>query len=309
MTERAHYEIPLFDVGVDGAGFRVENDGDELQRAAIDQYRDSDIKYMADLVAVVHGSMSPAEQEDNDVVPAFGGHQVEDTKAFASGRKRGILLVIDFQFLSNPRKHRFKRVHITVAFGRNDDPIGSANEPVVKQLAPTGTFRMDEAMQTQVEKVEAHGSLEGGWNPATLGLGASFERTSTIDTKSYAILSGMSWIEGRNKGPKNAATWDLRENSTLASGVPANLRAAILLELPDEARFRAEITMAADVGVFRKKVKRTVGAKTGLHPVYFDPSETMKRDYGAPPEAVVKTNLGGYNLDSVGYAKTPTILM
>ncbi|KAJ8127252.1 hypothetical protein O1611_g6385 [Lasiodiplodia mahajangana] len=260
MTEQTHYEIPLFDLGIDGAGFRVENDGDELQRAAIDQYKGSDIKYVADLIAVVHGTMTPTV-----------GQQGE---AEGLANKPG---------------------------GGTSEP--SPNGPIVKQLAPAGTFGMDEAAQTREEKIELHGSLEGGWNPITLGLGGSFERTSTTDTKTHAILKGVSWIEGRNRGAKNAATWDLQENRTLASGVPPHLRAAILLELPEEGRFRAEFHMTADVGAFHKKVKRRVGAKIGLDPVYFDPSETKKRDLGPPPEAVIKTNLSGCNLDSIGYAK------
>ncbi|KAF2967459.1 hypothetical protein GQX73_g6087 [Xylaria multiplex] len=262
MSEKTHYEIPLFDIGVDGAGFRIDNDGNELQRPAIDQYKDSDIN-----------------------------------------GNRGVLLVIDFQFLSNTRKHRFKRVEITVAFARNDDPVGSPNEPIVRQLSPAGTFGMDETTQTQEGKIEVHGSLDVGWSPATLGLGSSFERMNTTNTKTYAILNGMAWIEGRNKAPKNAAIWDLQENSTLGNGVPAYLRAAILLELPDDARFRAEITMQADVGTFHRAVKRKVGAKTGLAPVYFDPSEGNAKDLGPAPEAIVKTNLSGYNLNSIGYVK------
>jgi hypothetical protein len=291
MANRTHYEIPLFDVGVAGAGFRVENDGNELQRAAIDQYKDSDIKYVADLVAVVHGTMAPpAGKCEEGIVATSSGHS-------------GVLLVIDFQFLSNPGKHRFKRVQLTVVFGREDDPIGSENEPIVKQIAPAGTFGMDEATQTQVDTASVNGSLEAGWSPVTLGIGGGFERTTTSSTKSHAILNGMTWIENRNKGPKNAALWDLRENRTLKNGVPAYLRAAILLELPEKTRFRAEVTMTADVDTFHKNVKRKVGAKTGLHPVYFDPSEAARLDLGPSPAPIVKTNLSGYNLDSIGFAK------
>ncbi|KAI0400669.1 hypothetical protein F4802DRAFT_584120 [Xylaria palmicola] len=309
MTNKIHYEIPLFDVGVDGAGFRVENDGDELQRSTIDQYKDSDIKYVADLVAVVHGTMTPRPVQPNRDTATTSGEQIEhnrgpiDKNSAISGGRSGVLLVIDFQFLSVPEKHRFKRVQLTVAFALQDDPIGSANEPIVRQLAPAGTFGLDEAMQMRETKFEAHASLECGWNPAMLGIGSSLERTTTTNTKSHAIINGMSWIEGRNKGPKNAAVWDLRENSTLKSGVPAYLRAAILLELPEVARFRAEVAMIADIGTFRKKVKRKVGAKTGLQPVYFDPSEAERKDLGPHPEAGVEANLGGCNLGSIGYAQ------
>ncbi|KAI0102609.1 hypothetical protein GGR51DRAFT_574067 [Nemania sp. FL0031] len=234
--ERTHYEIALFDVGVDGAGFRVEYDGNELQHAAIDQYRDPDIK------------------------------------------------------------HRFKHAEITVAFVPVDEPIGNPDGPIVKHLAP------DEATQTRVGKFEAYGSLEGGWNPITPGLGGSFEQTSTTDTKSHAILKGVSWIEGHNKCAKNAATWDLRENLTLANGMSPTLRVAILLELPDERKFRAAASMTADVGMLHGKVKRRGGAKTGLDPVYFDPS--AGRDFEPPPEAAVRTNLSSCNLNYIGFAKS-----
>lgn len=79
MNEGIHYEVPLLDVGIDGAGFRIQNMPDELQRANIDQYKTSEIKYQADIVAVVHGTIT-------------------------AGGPPGVLLVIDFKFLSNPQR-------------------------------------------------------------------------------------------------------------------------------------------------------------------------------------------------------------
>ncbi|KAK4095828.1 hypothetical protein N658DRAFT_511736 [Parathielavia hyrcaniae] len=283
MTEQTHFEIPLFDVGVKGARFRVENVGGELQRPVLDQHKTSDIQYRADLVAVVHGTMTP-------------------------GGQRGVILAIDFHFISNPQQRRFKRVDISVAFGREDAPIGGAKEPVVEQMAPHGTFGMDEATQNRVDTLEMHGSAEGGLSLATLGIGSSYQRTTTVDTKTHAILHGTPWIEVRNSGRNNAAQWKIEENVTRKSGVPPQLRAAILLSLPDEGKFRAELSLTAKIGTFHSKLKRRVGANTGLQPVYFDPSPTTRIDLGPPLSDVDKTHLAACNLAQIGTAKEIAII-
>ncbi|KAL6787038.1 hypothetical protein J3E68DRAFT_432071 [Trichoderma sp. SZMC 28012] len=279
MVEGIRYEIPLLDVGIEGAGFRIQNTPDELQRVHIDQYKTSDVKYQADVVAVVHGTITP-------------------------GGPRGVLLVIDFKFLSNPQRCRFKRVEISIAFGRKSNGIGGRDEPIVKDLAPRGTFRMDEATQTKTDTLESNVSLQGGCSLATLGVGGSFQRTTTMDIKSHAILNGMSWIEGRNEGTKNAAQWEVMENRTLRVGVPARLRTAILLELPDEAKFRAELQLTADIGTFRQKIKRKVGAHTKLDPINFDPSEARRFDLGPTLQDVDKTNLAACCINAIGSANS-----
>ncbi|KAG9503709.1 hypothetical protein J7337_003662 [Fusarium musae] len=277
MSEKTHYEIPLFDVGIEGAGFRVENVDGELQREHIDQYKNSDISYRSDLVAVVHGTITPEGP-------------------------LGVLIIIDFHFASIPEKQRFKKVKISMAFGRLDNPIGGDKEPVVAKMAPEGTFAMDQSTQTQVDTIEAHASAEGGMSLATLGIGSSFQRTTTTDTESYAILDGNPWIEVRNKGDWNSVNWRLLENKRLEIGVPAHLRTAVLLSLPDGEKFRADLTVEADIGTWRTKLKRKVGAKTGLHSVYFHPSH-VRRDLGQNLIDVDKRNLSACNLEPVGSAK------
>ncbi|PNP61157.1 hypothetical protein FNYG_14114 [Fusarium nygamai] len=277
MSDKTHYEIPLFDVGIEGAGFRVENVDGELQREHIDQYRNSDISYRSELVAVVHGTMTPKGP-------------------------LGVLIVIDFHFASIPEKQRFKEVKISMAFGRQDNPIGVPKEPIVAKMAPEGTFAMDQSTQTQVDTIEAHASVEGGMSLATLGIGSSFQRTITADTKSFATLDGSPWIEVRNSGPCNSVNWTIRENKKLKIGVPAHLRTAVLLSLPDGEKFRADLTVEADIGAWRAKLKRKVGAKTGLHPVYFHPSH-VRRDLGENLIDVDKRNLSACNLEPVGSAK------
>ncbi|QYT02971.1 hypothetical protein H0G86_009950 [Trichoderma simmonsii] len=264
MVEVIHHEIPLLDLGIEGAGFRIQNTPDELQRVHIDQYKTSDIKYQADIVAIVHGTITP-------------------------GGPLGVLLVVDFKFLSNPQRCRFKRVEISIAFGRENNAIGGRDEPIVKDLAPCGTFRMDEATQTKTDTLESDVSLQGGCSLATLSVGGSFQRTTTMDIKSHAILN---------------AQWEVMENRTLRVGVPAHLRTAILLELPDEAKFRAELQLIADIGTFRQKIKRKVGAHTKLDPVNFDPSETMRFDFGPTLQDVDKTNLGACCINVIGSANS-----
>lgn len=285
---RTQFEIPLFDVGTKGAGFRVdnvvdENDDPELQRSKVDQwqYKSSDVKYQANLFAVVHGTLTP-------------------------DGPRAVLIVVDFRFFSDPQERRFQNVDITMAFGRADSVLGGPKEPVVVQLAPEGAFVMDESTETQEDTVEAHVSAEGGVSLANLGIGSSFQRKVTKVNKDYATLHGMGWIEVRNTGEWNSAKWHIQENSKLRNGVPPSLRAAVLLSLPDEGKFRAEITTKADIGSW-KKMDRKVGATTGLQPVYFDPSfeppEGQRKDLGPELTDVVKTNLAACQLASIGAAK------
>jgi hypothetical protein len=280
MSKHTHFEIPLFDLGVEGAGFRVDNERTgELQRHHIDQYRVSDVKYQADLFAVVHGTMSP-------------------------GGKRGVLVVIDFHFVSDPQGRRFRSVEISLAFGREDLPIGGPKEPEVVQIVPRGTFGMDEATQSRVDTFEVNGSAEAGMSLATLGIGGSYQRVITADVKSYATLDGMPWLEVRNSGEWNSAQWSIKENKQLKHGVPADLRCAILLSLPDDAKFRAELSVTASIGTFHSKMKREVGAKTGLQPVYFDPSSEKGRiDLGPALTDVDKSKLAECKLASIGSAK------
>ncbi len=99
MSEKTHFEIPLFDIGPEGAGFRVDNEDDQLQRKHADQYKSSDLMYQADLFAVLHGTITPKGD-------------------------RGVLIIQDFHFISTPQGRRFKSVEITIAFGRGQMPIG-----------------------------------------------------------------------------------------------------------------------------------------------------------------------------------------
>jgi hypothetical protein len=279
----------LFDIGPEDAGFRVDNRLDEngvpeLQRKEVDQFRTSDVMYQAKLFAVVHGTIKP------DGTPG-------------TVAKPGVLIVMDFNFVSNPEGRRFKGVEITVAFGREDSAIGDTKEPEVLQLAPEGTFAMDESIETQEDTVEGHVSAQGGSSLASLGIGGSFQRKVTKSNADYSLLHGMGWIEGRNEGAWNSAKWIIREHRKQKSGVPPKLRTAILLSVPEGGRFRAELTTEADIGFWSGKVKRKVGARTGLQPVYFDTTDGKQLDMGPKLEDVVKTDLGGCKLGSIGRAE------
>lgn len=287
MSDNTAFEIPLFDVGPEDAGFRVENELDangdpKLQRDRVDQHKTSDIMYQANIFAIVHGTMTPKG-------------------------KPGVLIIMDFHFVSNPQGRRFRTVDITVAFGREDRPIGSADEPAVVQMAPHGTFGMDEYSRTQEDTMEIHGSAAASSTLASLGIGGSFQRKLIDEKKSYAVLDGIPWIEVRNEGAWNSAKWHIRENRKLKNGVPPQLRTAILLSVPENTKIRAELNTEAKIGNLQK-MERKVGARTGLHPVYFDSSEGKKLDLGPTLKDVDKTNLSACDLAAIGVAKTKTIL-
>jgi hypothetical protein len=279
------FKIPLSDVSKKGAGFRVNNKSDidgnpELQRQHVDQYKSSDIDYQADLYAIVHGTVTPTGD-------------------------RGVLIVIDFHFTSTPKGKRFRDVKLCVAFGRGDEAIGSANDPVVRQIAPHGTFAMDASTQKREETWEGHASADAPASLAKLGIGGSYSRKTTTDDKFYSILNGKPWIQVRNDGDWNSADWHITENRKLKHGVPPSLRAAIIISMPEEGKFRAELGMVAKIGGWFNflKVKRTVGANTGLQPVYFDTTEGKRKDFGPHLEDVDKSNLLECKLQTIGGAK------
>jgi hypothetical protein len=278
-SEETNFSFPLFDVGPDGAAFRLDNEVDELQREHWAQYRDSNLSYQAELFAVTHGTIVP---EGNQAV----------------------LLILDFHFAGSIQQgRRFKHVELTVAFGQKGQPIGQRPDPIVKQIAPAGTFGMDGTKESVEQVAEGNANVNAGPSLATVGIGGRYQKTTTVDHMKYATLHGKKWIQKRNRGTQNAAIWTLDENHVSKNGVPPQLRAAILVEVPQDCGpFKAELTVKANVDLLYA-IGRSVRSTTYIAPVYFDTKDGKWPDFGPSLEDITANNLTECNLESIGAAK------
>jgi len=111
---------------------------------------------------------------------------------------------------------------------------------------------------------------------------------------------------GRNVGNYNAVSWSLLENATTKTGVPAALRAAVLLKREDEKHFKCVVKIDAVVD-HRSKLERMFGGKgkdPKDDPVIFNPEldPTNKlRQYDVE-------NLGAIDIQSLSDVKWPQAL-
>ena len=273
MSDDSQLLIPLFDTGPDGARFRVENYNDELQRKHIAQRQDSDLVVQADIFSVVHGTLTPKGSS-------------------------GTLIVMDFRFMgSRAAKRRFKNAEIKVAFGLDQQQIGSDNDPIVSQIAPHGTFAIDEAAEQDETTISMNATVGTGIGLATLGIGAGLEKKTTVDRKRYTMLHGLQWITGRNKGEQNTARWLIWENEIAKNGIPGLIRTAMLIQPQTDSRFKAEVTIKAQVDTLFNT--RSVLGQRLVDPVLFG-MQSERKNMGPELQDVVDSNLAACSLAAIG---------
>ncbi len=95
----------------------------------------------------------------------------------------------------------------------------------------------------------------------------------TVETSDYTTVVGSIDIRKRALlGPSNGATWTLIENKSRQTGVPAFVRAAVLLKRPDEeAAFHSTFTIKASVDL-RSAITGLFGSTPKDDPIFYDPS-------------------------------------
>lgn len=273
MSEDNQLLIPLFDTGPEGARFRVENYNNELQRKHIEQRQESDLIVQADIFSVIHGTFTP------DGPP-------------------GTLIVMDFRFVgSRAAKRRFKSAEIKVAFGLDQQTVGSDNDPIVSQIAPHGSFAIEEATKQDETTVSLSANVGTGIGLATLGIGAGLEKKTTVDTKRYTMLHGLQYITGRNKGEQNTARWLIWENEIAKNGIPGLIRTVILIQPRTNTRFKAEVTVKAQVDVLYS-IRSVLGQQL-VDPILFG-MQSERKNMGPELEDVISSNLAALKLDTIG---------
>jgi hypothetical protein len=187
-------------------------------------------------------------------------------------------------------------VTLLVQFDRGKDSV-DIEDPVVVEIAPDGEFVMDPSVEQRETTISANISASNGIGPATIGIGAGYERRSTIEREKCATLEGESRIEGRTSGLQNAAKWILRENSQKKDGIPGSLRTAILIKPETAGQFEARITVKAKVD-WTYPIKQLFGNRV-IDPVYFG-DEEKRQSMGAEIRGLDIENMSACNLDGIG---------
>lgn len=276
MSNDTKFLISLLETGDEGSNYRCENYNDELQRKHIAQRMDSDLMVQSDLFSVVHGTLTP------------------DGEA-------ATLIVMDFRFFgSQPGGRRFRKAVIEVGFSQHGTPMGRMDDPVVLQIAPYEAFAMDPAITQHETTLSATTNADAGpAGLATIGIGAGYEKKTTLDKKAYTTLYGTKWIAKRSSGEANTAKWMIWENEIAKNGIPTGLRTAILVKPKSDKKFSAHVKITADVDL-RHKIRQVLG-ETKVDPVFFG-ELSNRRNMGVALD-VDTTNLEACDLSFLGTIK------
>lgn len=281
MSDDSGFIIPLLPVGDEGSSFRVRNaPGGEIQRPHLVD-RGSDFTVQGDLVSVLHGHFTPEGDQ-------------------------ATLIIAEFRFLSSKSSRRFRRAMITWQFANSDPNDGT--DPEVVRIAPYGHFSINPTSKSVETKRSANISAQAGLGVGSLGTGAAWELTESINKKDQTTLAGTIRLEGRTYGESNTARWTFSENKSQSDGIPTLLRAAVLLRRKSDAQFVATIKIDAKVDMLYSlgnQFQRLFGDTWNDDLVYFDP---QLKPTGEPLVDIDPENLSSYDLKSITAVESTTVI-
>lgn len=238
------FEISL--VPDDGqGGFHTKNNPSQpFQRSTIHQDRRS-ISIKCSLIDTIHGLWSP------------------------EGEHYATLLVLGFRFDTSKHNQRITSTRITVKFfGESDDD----DHPGVADISLNGSYSLMQTAQTETITTGLEGAI--GANVLTAGqvsLTRKYEKAISRETTDATHVSGATCMLGVDWDPANAAEWKLRENKSRKTGMPAQLRVAILLKRDSQENFRCTVDIDSEVDL-KTSIGRWFGGKPKDDPVLFNPS-------------------------------------
>ncbi|KAA8915034.1 hypothetical protein FN846DRAFT_885568 [Sphaerosporella brunnea] len=277
MAEETQFFVAMVETGEedDEASFRLRNVPEgEMQRQHVLQQEASNLGLQADLVSVVHGTLSP------------------DGPA-------ATILVIDFRFQgSRSRGRRFREATIAVQFAHGDSEIGGTLDPEVVSIVPFGSFSRNPSSQEIATTISANLAANPG---GFVDIGGSWQRMKSMQKVKFTTLHGMKRIEGRVYGTQNSAQWKLAENDNDRHGIPSVLRVAILVKPKSSDSFRASIAVDVKTDLIHgaiMSVKRFRG-RAIVDPVYFDEEDNREP---LNPELLGKIdleNLSEFDLEGI----------
>lgn len=203
------FDFPMFEGGNEGNGFHVRNDPkDPYQRSEVIQRTGQGVDIRCTLIDVVHGAMSA------------------DSDFWAT------LLVFHFRFDPQKRARRVSEATIELRFDVSDD---KNIPPEVESVSFDGHYSLLPSKQS--ETITKSGGGSAGVNyVAELGASAKWEKTVVRETTDATTVSGGKYIVN-NVPPSRIAKWNLLENKTRNTGVPASIQVAVRIKRRDEALF------------------------------------------------------------------------
>lgn len=238
------FEIALFADEGEG-GFHIKNNPRQpFQRTTIHEERGA-VKVKCTLADVVHGKWSPEDEY------------------YAS------LIVFAFRFDPGKNGRRIKSARINVIFygaTEDDDP------PAVEEISLNGSYNLLPSEQTETITSGIEGSASASiLNAGNLSLNKSYEKVISRQVSDATHVSGTTCVIDMDYDPPNAAEWTLRENAELKTGVPAELKAGVLLKRTNMEQFKCAVQIVSDVDRMTR-IGRWLGSRPKDDPVLFNPS-------------------------------------
>lgn len=230
-------------------GFHTKNNPQQpFQRSTVHEDRRA-LAIKCSLIDVIHGHWC----QDGD-----------DDDYYAT------LLVLDFRFdAGNKPGRRIKSAKITVTFyGESDDD----DHPGVANISLNGSYSL--LPTTQSETITNGLTATAGANVLSTGqlsLEKNYSKTISRETSDATYVSGATCLIGVDWDPANAVEWKLQENATLKTGLPAALRAGILLKRESMDNFKCAVDIESEVDL-KTNVGRWFGGKPKDDPVLFKPT-------------------------------------
>ncbi|KAK4446306.1 hypothetical protein QBC34DRAFT_411877 [Podospora aff. communis PSN243] len=257
----ASITIGLGKTGERGSGYHVRNDpAQPLQRQTVVEQRGL-IEARCQSLEIVHGVLSPESNEWATLL-------VYQINLDTTKRSRRIVsATVSFEFSSSTPRARAPRIHEFSPSRR------------IALLATTQDQTVTRGLEAGVDSSAA--TIVGA------GLSAKWVKSVSKTVTDEARVTGSTLSDGfgRNVG----ASWVLSENKSIKSGVPSQLRCAMLLARDDNGPFQCKVTINAEAD-WKSKLTNLFGTSPTDDPVLFDP--TIK-----PTNRLRKT---GYNLDNLG---------
>ena len=192
----------------------------------------STLELYANLVSVVHGTMSP-------------------------GGPAASVILLDFGFIgSQSHGRRFRHARIDVGFSHINHVLGGPCDPELVCISPL----YGKLLRRSTKDPGRFEVIIRGW-----------EMAKSRDT-GFVTLSGIKRIEGRRYGGRNQARWRIKENDNDRDGIPSLLRVAILVQPQDNKGFRATVNIKVKTDLLHgatMAIKKLCG-KTIMEPVHFN---------------------------------------
>ncbi|KUL82437.1 hypothetical protein ZTR_11219 [Talaromyces verruculosus] len=158
---------------------------------------------------------------------------------------------------------------ITVTFyGESDDD----DHPGVANISLNGSYSLLPTTQSETITNGLIATARANvLSTGQLSLEKNYSKTINRENSDATYVSGATCLIGVEWDPANAVEWKLQENATLKTGLPAALRAGILLKRESMDNFKCAVDIESEVDL-KTNVGRWFGGKPKDDPVLFKPT-------------------------------------